>query len=335
MVAREIEPAESGSARRCPDHDFALVVGVDHYPLHRSLQGAIVDARKFHAWVCEPGGGGVIAEHARLITSTEKPAAPIQDQIDDALLELIQVADQLGGGRRLYFYFSGHGTTSHGESPENVALLLANWSKNLARRALSSEQYTANLCNLGVFEELAIFLDCCRSTAERAVGWPPAVTYAIQSLRRQTRCFIAYATEAERSAFEIPVNDGWAGVFTSRLLQILRRSPGGVAANALKDQLEREIRETSRDQQAHIVNGLREAATFGMRGVLPILHVTFTVARRKVRLLDGSGGLVGEHEVTSERWRVPLRAGLYKLIDDTPASVLIDHGLGEATHVEF
>src|SRR5262245_33114266 len=92
--------------------DFGLVAGVDDYPRFRSLRGAVDDAKRFHTWLCDADGGDVRRKHARLVVSTENPVAPLQDQVDDAIVELLTAADGLGGGRRLYFYFSGHGATS-------------------------------------------------------------------------------------------------------------------------------------------------------------------------------------------------------------------------------
>jgi len=159
---------QGAQLRRAREYDFALVVGVDHYPRFRSLQGAVGDATAFHRWVCDPGGGAVNPARARLIVSKQDPATPVQDQIDEQLLELMIAADQLGGGRRLYFYFSGHGATSPEESGDDVALLLATWSKNLKRFALSSRGYSSELASVGLFEELVIFLDCCRTATVRA-----------------------------------------------------------------------------------------------------------------------------------------------------------------------
>jgi hypothetical protein len=262
--ARDVVLADAPPGRPGRSHDFALVIGIDHYPRFRSLHGAIGDATAFHAWTCDPEGGGVDPAHARLIVSTPDPAAPVQDQVDDALVELLEAADGLGGGRRLYFYFSGHGAMSPDISGDDVALLLAKWSASLARLALSSRGYAGKLCTSGVFQELAIFLDCCRSTAVRAVGLPPTITYEATSPRSPTRTFLAYATEAGHAAFERPQNGTWRGVFTRCLLAILGRSPHGIDARALKDRLECEVAEASAGQQAHVSNGLLDGARFGV-----------------------------------------------------------------------
>jgi hypothetical protein len=68
---------------------------------------------------------------------------------------------------------SGHGASSPDESCEDVALLLAKWSHCLARLALSTDEYRGALGGMGLFEEIVVTLDCCRTATVRAVGLPP------------------------------------------------------------------------------------------------------------------------------------------------------------------
>jgi hypothetical protein len=313
--------------------DFGLVVGVDHYPHFRPLKGAIADAKNFHAWMCDGDGGGVAPQHARLVLSTPEPPTPIHPQIDATFGELIAEADTLGGGRRLYFYFSGHGATCLGGPTDDVALLLASWSRSFARLALSSKAYKGELTTIGLFEEIVILLDCCRSTAERVVGLPPTMTPSLASAPFPTREFVAYATEAGRSAFEVRDEQLWQGVFTRRLTSILRRSVHGITACALKDALECEIAATG--QQAHVINELRAGSTFGRRGALPQLEIRFENATGRVRLRDGRFEIVAEQEVGSEPWRLSLEAGLYKLEGGGREPFVFQHGASAVTHVEF
>lgn len=315
-----------GPASSC-DHrelaDFGLVIGVDHYPRFRSLRGAVDDARRVHQWLCDPEGAGIAAEHARLVVSTPSPAAPLQDQVDDTIIELMTQADRLGGGRRLYFYFSGHGAASPGESGDDVALLLAKWSCNLARLALSTDEYQAALSGVGLFQELTIFLDCCRTAAVGAVGLPPTITFKGSGARCATRVFIAYASEAGTSAFERGEDGQWQGVFTRCLLTILRRSQNGISAAELKNALEREVQAASPEQRAHVVNGLFDEARFGRRRTLPQLHIVHQAGR--VTVFGGHGELIDECDGGAGVWQLSLAPGLYKAQDETGRSVLIDH----------
>ncbi len=334
-LSRDYKPDVEPSAEPVPRRtvDFGLVVGVDHYPQYQSLHGAVADATAFHRWLCHEDGGGVAAQRARLIVSQLNPAAPLQTEVDENLLEIVKAADAKGGGRRLYFHFSGHGASSPDESCEDVALLLAKWSRCLARLALSTNEYRGVLDGMGLFEEIVVTLDCCRTAAVRVVGLPPTITLEPESKKCPTRTFIAYATEARRSAFETYDHGAWQGVFTRTLLTILQRSPHGITAAELKRTLESEVAE--RGQHAHVINGLLDDSTFGRRGVLPKLVVVFRHARGRVRLRNGSRTIIGERDVGPEPWKLDLPAGLYKLEDEVGRWTMIDHGSEAIKHVEL
>ncbi|TWV93271.1 hypothetical protein [Chitinophaga pinensis] len=79
---------------------------------------------------------------------------------------------QLAGkrGRRLYFYFSGHGI---GVTMMNSAMLLPKWTTFMRNYALSSEKYIQELVNKGTFEEIYFFMDCCRNRIPGVNGQPP------------------------------------------------------------------------------------------------------------------------------------------------------------------
>lgn len=317
--------------------DFGLVIGVDHYPRFRSLRGAVTDATRFRDWLCETHGGGLAPERAWLVSSRPHPIAPLQDEVDEKLLELVTAADAIGGGRRLYFHFSGHGAGNPGE-PDDVALLLAKWSHSLARLALSTDQYRGALGEMGLFEEIVVSLDCCRTTAERAIGLPPTITFQPQTGRCATRMFIAYATEANHPAFEVPDHELWQGVFTRCLLAILCSAPHGITAVDLKRALEYEV--ALRGQRAHVVNGLRDDSRFGRARPAPNLVIAFAEARHRVRLRDGDRRVIAERAIeptgdAGRTWELSLEAGLYKLEDSTGRAVLFDHGGEAVTRVVF
>lgn len=325
---RERRPALRGG------QDFALVVGVDDYPAFRSLEGAIADATAFHRWVCDPDGGAVAPAHARLITSTRDPARPLQAQVDEALGELFTAAGAGGGGRRLYFYFAGHGAMCT-DSGDDVALLLAAWSLRRSRLALSSDAYRSALGSLDLFAEIAMFLDCCRVATTGAVGMPPVFTH---QARRPgaARCFVAYATEAGRAALERRQAGDWNGVFTQRLLSVLRRAECGLDAALLKSLLEHEVRMAG--QRAHVVNGLLPESRFGRRGTPPTLEVLPHDEQGELALFDGFGRHVASHVATDGPWALRLPAGLYKLVSrrtdgGDPWQQLIDHGA--ATRLDY
>jgi hypothetical protein len=246
---------------------------------------------------------------------------------------LLETADRQGGGRRLYFYFSGHGAAAK-DAIENVALLLADWSRKRANLGLSSQSYTNELISYGLFEELAVFLDCCR-TKPALVGRGITLTPTLSTQKTRTRKLFACATEADDSAWECwsggqsedqPGGPQWRGVFTRSLLAILKRMPDGVAAAQLKDLLESEVNRANTPQQAYVDTDFLSPSRFGGSGTLPQLRVTFSAGRvGPVTLLDGSFLPAGTHDPSTGPWIMPLKAGLYMLRDMTGASRLLNH----------
>jgi len=320
--------AHAGGARTT---DFSLVVGVDHYPRFRSLNGAIADAERFHAWLRDPKGGDIAKGNAHKVLSKAEPISPLQDEVDEELLEIIRAADALGGGHRLYFHFSGHGAGSLGKrDDEDVALLLAKWSLSLARLALSKDEYNGVLRGMGLFDEIVISLDCCRAAARGAVGLPPTITHEPRTPPRHTRTFIAYATEEGQTTFETRDGNLWSGVFTNCLLEILRSAPHGIIAADLKRELEYAME--SRGQRAYIVNGLEDSSRFGHQGTLPRLLVRFVRAVFPVCLRNGMRSVIARCDQSTPKWELLLEPGLYKLEGSDGSAVTFEH-TAKGTHV--
>jgi hypothetical protein len=335
-AARDVRrnPASDDAAER-GGVDFAVVVGVEHYAHCDPLRGAHNDAQRFHEWLCDPDGGGIEWKYAKLILSDPKARTPVQDEIDQALADVLDMACHLGGARRLYFYFSGHGATGSALD-DDVSLLLTRWSTQLARLALSTGRYSRVLGGAGAFEEVAIFADCCRSLAISAVGLPPTITRVCEALPRTTRTFVAFAAEARRPAYSAPCAGLWRGIFTYCLLEILRRAPNGVSANELKDLLEREVERAAEghglSQSACVNHGFRGDSRFGRRGIPPMLELRFAGWCGRVTLRCGDGQVMATHEAGDEPWRVRVTVGLYSIERDGEPVVFLDHDGQKVQH---
>lgn len=319
--------------------DFGIVVGVEDYcPLQR-LDGAISDAEAFHHWLCDPEGGSVDPECVELMRS-DIAGAPQQTDIDRKIEGLLKRAN-VSGARRLYFYFSGHGA---GGDENDVALLLARWSAGVERLALSTHRYSGKLSGIGVFEEVAVFIDCCRTGEFPAIGAAPVIDGEWQA-RSATRMFVAYATEARQPAYELPGADRWHGIFTRYLLSILRdRSHGGVAAGMLQSQLHLEVPRLAQHcgviQQPDVSTNFLPASSFGReqaegsrrrerisslpflgrrlyRDHWPELVLTFPTRQGVVVIRDARQRpvpglrIVGTHRADRGTWRRRLPVGLY------------------------
>ena len=340
--SRDIVDGPSGPDPQPHQVDFALVIGIDHYSGAPALSRAVDDAIAIAAWLSDSHGGGLVENHIKLVKSQPKPIAPLQKEIDHALREIEAAAKAAQGGRRLYFHFSGHGAGS----PESadVALLLAKWSSSRLEFALSRDDYDKGLRRAGLFDELVFSLDCCRTTAERAIGSAPSFALAAHRKPPRTHVFIAYATEDGRQAFETHRH----GVFTECWLASLRSAPHGTTAVDLQTELHHAL--TLRGQRPHIVSDLFPDSKFGGKGASPNVVIEFHAARGKVRLLDGwfhevkdvDGKVVACDVSTAPdgapdpaTWELAIRPGLYKLEDGAGHTAVFDHGREAVTRVRF
>ena len=313
--------------------DFGLVVGVDEYPWYRLLRGAVRDAERFYRWLLDPNGGDIPEPRARRVISCLKPLRPLKEQVDHELEQIATAARALGGGRRLYFHFSGHGI---GIDPDDTALLLAEWSLDrLAHHgfALSTHAYRGNLVKMGLFDEIVILLDCCRTTLKGAVA--SSLDLDLSSSPDPhcvTEYFVAYATTLGGAAWERRTPQ-WEGAFTRRLLRILR-GRSGLTATELKTALKEVSHGES--QRAQVVSSISDDSRFGRPGLTHPFQITFSEARlgKRVRIAKdvGRGQYLpaGSYDVPAGSdhaapWQLNLAGGLYMLDDGDSKPRVIDY----------
>lgn len=228
--------------------NYAIIIGINDYlPPERmglkTLQGAIRDAELVHEWVVSHGN--VPADKARLITSVLNPLAPLKQQVDAAIVEMMQ--DIIAGGgsaNRLYFYFAGHGIGVERDL-ENNGLCTSGWNELLRNsEALSSKEYKQKFMNEGQFSEIVIWLDCCRNT--KVYFDPAGGPGIIPNLgpHQNPKHFLGYATQFQNQAFETvsAAKGEHRGVFTEVLLEGLAGAASEtgqtpVTADELRDYL--------------------------------------------------------------------------------------------------
>lgn len=156
------------------DH-YGIAVGIDTYPSLRRLTSSVRDATKFCEWLTDEDGGNVDTKNVTLVRSPDDTAAdrfdakPAQDQIDRALRDF---GAELGTriGKRLYFYFAGHG---FGPSFDEVGMLMASASMNSLSRNIGLRKYRDYFHETGLFDEVIYILDCCRDSARGKTTNPP------------------------------------------------------------------------------------------------------------------------------------------------------------------
>jgi len=312
--------------------DYAFIIGINDYtPLEEdgliSLNAAINDAMDFEHWFLHESGGGS-KERCKSVYSTRNPLKPHQEEIDKQLTALLLEAKKdPEQNRRLYFYFSGHGSGVDFDPTIN-ALCLANWSGMNRNEALSSKEYHDLIINFGLFRQVVIFLDCCRDIKKYVVPRNPRINTVPAAGKHRAEVFWGYAAHYSYKGYEIATETGERrGIFTSVLMKGLR----GAAANeegiinsaSLKRYLDKQIpAEASKielKQKPEINDGLTEPdSVFGRvpAGLLVDCVIRIDENRgRPIHLVNGSGNVIkkildGETEV-----KVSLTKGLYLVKD--------------------
>ena len=239
---------------------WAIVVGIKDYfdPDLAGLQGPENDAREFHRWVSSPAGGAVPAAQIKLIVSSDFPAIstqadamPTAAAIKSAFDHLRTVADDnesrgLGRivGGRLYLFFSGHGFAP-AQSDDLTALLTAEASIASGQLAHIIGSYMADFFwRARYFEEILLFMDCCRTVMDCAQPYKPYVDERATDFY-QVRRFYAYGARAAKESREwkTPEDGQYHGVFTRTLITALTengfdpKDPSKITAESLRDQL--------------------------------------------------------------------------------------------------
>jgi len=201
------------------DRDYAIVVGINRYPLlKKDLEGSVKDAEAFGEWLV--GTGEVPAKNVKAILSETPPKPgdrPVLDEIDKAFADLFKQT-KAAPARRLYCYFAGHGCSA---AANHLALLMANAEKEFLDRAMNASEYHDRLAKQPLFKEQIIFYDCCRNYDERVTGrgpeWtrgkPPAGTEDIKQFVMFAAAFTQYANEKK-----IDYSDR-RGLFTKALIE--------------------------------------------------------------------------------------------------------------------
>ena len=231
--------------------DYAIVVGVQHYPglgngsPDNDLKGPINDARAFYDWLvaAPPNGAGVPERNACLLAQTSSPAgrlltpaeilgaSPNLNDITNAFRRLDGIALQHKAqkdverekvGRRLYLYMAGHGIEPGLSIPGisvGPALLLANATDRDFRQHLLGKQYASFYALAGYFDEVLLFMDCCRdytfSVAARPLDRDNIFGTEAQHL-------YGFGTKLDRRTREMDIGGQSRGIFTLALLEALR-----------------------------------------------------------------------------------------------------------------
>jgi hypothetical protein len=209
-----------------PDH-YAIVIGIDGYSQLLRLRASARDAGKFALWLQSDDGGGLPPENIQQILSppnlpleTPMEARPVAYQIDEALIRL----GLLKGGRigkRLYFYFAGHG---FGPEFDDIGMLMANAADELLSYNIGLRPYRLFFQHSEAFDEVIYILDCCRDPMGGISTNGPGFNPKTQGMGTSVRDLVVMAAEYGEKAFQRTDKDTGErrGVLTEALLKGLK-----------------------------------------------------------------------------------------------------------------
>ncbi|MFB7929562.1 caspase family protein [Streptomyces canus] len=204
------------------DQDYALVIGIAHYPHLKSLLGPINDARRVAEWLKERGG--LPSENVKVIESLGlEHERPVREEINAGFDEIFaraeaQALERPGRPvRRLYVYFAGHGCS---RERNHLALIMADANRQNLNRAVNATEYRNALARRMFPEQMYLF-DCCRKYDSRIIGHGPDWTSDdaegdVQGLTQ----VVMYAAGFRQAAYERSMH--WSlrrGLFTQALLE--------------------------------------------------------------------------------------------------------------------
>lgn len=231
--------------------DYAIVVGINHYPGLSPLEGAVLDADLFAAWLTRPDGGNVPAANVtRLRTSDWHPpwpnrttaARPTLELFSSALFDLLLDGNNNPKpvvGRRLYLYFAGHGFQDR-SGREEAALYTANASP-ASPEHIAGTRWADCTRTAAPFQELVLIMDCCRDMSLVTQIANPVFGLAPSPAAAQVKKFYAYAAPQGAQARERAMQNAGPvrGIFTYVLMDALARAPadqyGNVPGTAVKN----------------------------------------------------------------------------------------------------
>jgi hypothetical protein len=198
--------------------EYAIVIGIDHYD-KKPLSGAVSDATAFAKFLADKKLVKDDPFFLRLLKSEIQNNIVYGPEIDTALEEITKDArSRRTEKNRLYFYFSGHGI---GNTFFNTALCLRLWP-GLINHCISGQDYTTGMMNKGAFDEILIFLDCCRENDTTIKGNSPLGDWQNKVGEKVPKLMICNSTIYGKLSYEIDIDSNQKrGAFTSFLIDSL------------------------------------------------------------------------------------------------------------------
>lgn len=342
--------------------DYAIVVAISAYPAFDPLSSPEIDATKFQEWLVSPQGGQLPPGNIALIRSSQFTAPgpnvdlaqPKLDDVDNAFKAHVRTAfskPRHRVGRRLYIIMSGHGITpglSVSPDLDDSALLMANAELVSLGLHIPGHPYAEWFRTAGAFDELVLFMDCCRdaatSTAPRSCPFTP-----LEGNRNAVKRFYASATqwglEAWEDFLEPPPSEHKRSFFSLAVLEALTggvadgqgRLTGNLLAGYVKQRVNT-LRTGSRPQDPQFLyDPQNDIVLIDKVAAVPNnVQISFGVGLSgEAQLVGPSAQVMNTHLLNASPWSLSLRPGFYKVVVGQKSQLFEVPVQGGVTNVQF
>jgi len=241
-------------------HDHAILIGINTYPSmdkNNWLKYSISDVKKFKKWLLSDTGGKLNKSNItelcfpdeELVKGNPRPTesdyfSKFADYMERSINIINKDPEEIDTdkyyiedgevyyGRRIYLYFSGHGFANNTNKDDN-ALLTADGNYDLRiKRHVNGWKYSQLLESIGIFKEIVLLMDCCRTVPR---GAAMNTDFPIENIHpdsnRTIRTMRAYSSQYTRISQEKEDFEG--GVFTHYLIKALENAPSVNAKNEI------------------------------------------------------------------------------------------------------
>lgn len=305
--------------------EYAIIVGIDHYD-KRALSGAVADAEAFAKFLTDMH---LVSnpDNIKLLKSDASNQIVIGYEIDNAIEAITENAKTYRNEtNRIYFYFSGHGI---GNTFNNTALCMRFWPK-MINHCISSLDYLTGLINKGIFDEVLLFLDCCRENDTMIKGLPPIGDWQNKVGERVPKVLVCNSTIYGKLSYEVSIDSNQKrGAFTSFLIESLKgdadiNNSGRITALDLKQHIENNF-PTYALKYNKIQNGSASTDNGGDNIVICEVkkleeaynfEITFNRNSNVTLYNKNADKLRTDNVVTGDKWHYKLEKGNYVLLDN-------------------
>ncbi len=329
------------------ENDHAIVVGIGIYPGLSPLEGPCEDAKDFYDWLIDPDCGDVPPANVEQLLSTDfhppDPAGiqdvhPLEEEVSALFRPHVQKGiAKMPAGRRLYIYMAGHGFGDP-DDMNSVALYAADAEPTYAPHiagTVFAEWFRRN----AVFEEIVLFMDCCRTVIPYWPIRPPLLPKTSNpGQASKVRTVYAFATNWALVSRERDINGVVRGIFTVALLNALRNARpnqfGHITGQVIKDYVHNTIDEVAGDVEIEppdIHVDSRKDITFIKSGTAGEFQTQIDlnpfVGGEVLVVQNGAGDRVYREVADASPVVIPLKPGFYKaFVENTARSNLFEIG---------